>query len=99
MEKDHFNDRSKQSKIYSDISIGSYVFICEKDMQKKASNISHLTFGKVQRRLTRNDHPRGIKVEIEEFSRKDDEGTFFKTNNMKIGRVVYLVVDGIIQRN
>ncbi|WP_026881676.1 DUF2196 domain-containing protein [Clostridium akagii] len=80
MEKDYFKDRSLESKLINSINIGDTVYICEKDKQRSASKIEDLTKGYVVRRLTRHDHPRGIKVEI--------KGTNAKTS---IGRVVYLV--------
>lgn len=80
MEKDNFKDRSHESKLINSINIGDTVYICEKDMQRTASKIEDLTKGDVVRRLTRHDHPRGIKVEI--------RGTNGKTS---IGRVVYVV--------
>lgn len=86
MEKDNFKDRSRESKIFSEINIGDTVYICEKYMQKDACEMDHLARGKVIRKLTKRDHPRGIKVEIE-------------MDNLRIkliGRVVYLVRDGEI---
>jgi uncharacterized protein YwbE len=80
MEKDCFKDRSSESMIANSINIGDTVYICEKSMQRSASKIEDLAQGVVLRRLTRHDHPRGIKVEA-------------KCTNGKVivGRVVYLV--------
>lgn len=89
MEKHHFKDRSPQSKLFNEINIGDRVFICEKDMQKIASTLEHLTDGYVVKKLTRGDHPRGIKVMID---KKDEDGHYI------VGRVVYLVRDGEIIR-
>lgn len=90
MEKDHFKDRSKESKIYDAINIGDRVFICEKDMQRFATTLEHLTDGYVVEKLTRGDHPRGIKVRID---KKDEDGYYI------VGRVVYLVRDGVLVTN
>lgn len=89
MEKDYFKDRSKESTIWSEINIGDTVYVCEKYMQKHAKEIDHLARGKVIRKLTKKDHPRGIKVEI----RMDHLGIKL------IGRVVYVVRDGKILIN
>ena len=80
MEKNYFKDRSHESKLINSINIGETVYICEKAQQRSASKIEDLTKGQVVRRLTRHDHPRGIKVEI-----RGNDG------KMSIGRVVYLV--------
>jgi len=80
MEKDYFKDRSPESKLSNSINIGDTVYICEKSMQRSASKIDDLAQGVVVRKLTRHDHPRGIKVEA-----KGVNGKIF------IGRVVYLV--------
>ncbi len=80
MEKDYFKDRSYESKLVNSINIGDTVYICEKSMQRSASKITDLAQGVVVRKLTRHDHPRGLKVEI-----KSSNGRMF------IGRVVYLV--------
>ena len=80
MEKDHFKDRPIESTQISKIRIGMEVLICEKAMQKSASNLDDLTYGKVCRVLTRRDHPRGIKVEIMTMDGRS-----------AIGRIVYLI--------
>ncbi|MCH3963650.1 MAG: YwbE family protein [Clostridium sp.] len=85
MEKDYFKDRSNECKLVNSINIGDTVYICEKSMQRSASKIEDLTFGVVVRKLTKHDHPRGIKVEI-----KSNDG------RVSIGRVVYLVRNGKI---
>lgn len=90
MEKDHFKDRSLESMKYEGIQEGDRVFICEKDMQKIACRLEHLTDGYVVKKLTRDDHPRGIKVMID---RKDEDGAYI------VGRVVYLVKDGKLVLN
>lgn len=89
MEKDYFKDRSKESRIFSEINIGDYVYICEKDMQPFATTIDHLAYGVVTKKLTKKDHPRGIKVKI----------LVPELNIEQVGRVVYLVKDGQIIRN
>lgn len=89
MEKDHFKDRSKESMIFSEINIGDTVYVCEKYMQKDANELDHLARGTVLRKLTKRDHPRGIKVEIEM------ENIGIKL----IGRVVYIEREGEIIRN
>ena len=89
MEKDYFLDRSKESKIYSEINIGDTVYICEKYIQKHAKELDHLTLGVVTKKLSKGNHPRGIKVEVKVC------GLDIKL----IGRVVYLVRDGVILRN
>lgn len=85
MEKDYFKDRSYECKLVNSINIGDTVYVCEKSMQRSASKIEDLAKGVVVRKLTRHDHPRGIKVEI-------------KSSNGKtiVGRVVYLVRDNKI---
>lgn len=79
MEKDYFPDRSILSTCYDAIHIGQSVFICEKKAQKTAKEIDDLTHGVVIQKLTRHDHPRGVKVKI-----RDDNG------DIKVGRVVYV---------
>lgn len=89
MEKDYFKDRSKESKIFSEINVGDTVYICEKYMQKYAKELDHLTRGIVIRKLTRKNHPRGIKVEIKH-----------EILDIKlIGRVVYLEKNGKILKS
>lgn len=85
MEKDYFKDRSYECTLVNSINIGDSVYICEKSMQRSASKIEDLTQGVVVRKLTRHDHPRGIKVEI-----KSPNGKII------IGRVVYLIRDNKI---
>jgi uncharacterized protein YwbE len=80
MEKDYFTDRSIESKLSNSINIGDTVYICEKSMQKSASKIDDLAQGVVVRKLTRHDHPRGIKVEAK-----------CTNGRLIVGRVVYLV--------
>ena len=80
MEKDYFKDRSSESMIANSINIGDTVYICEKSMQRSASKIEDLAQGVVLRKLTRHDHPRGIKVEAKCVNGK-----------ILVGRVVYLV--------
>ena len=80
MEKDYFTDRSLESKLANSINIGDTVYICEKSMQRSASKIDDLAKGVVVRKLTRHDHPRGIKVEAK-----------CSNGRLLIGRVVYLV--------
>lgn len=79
MEKDYFPDRSVLSTYYRAIHIGQKVYICEKQAQKYAKEIEDLTHGTVIQKLTKHDHPRGIKVKI-----RDDNG------DIKVGRVVYV---------
>lgn len=79
MEKDYFPDRSILSTRYDAIHIGQSVFICEKKAQKTAKEIDDLTHGVVIQKLTRHDHPRGVKVKI-----RDDNG------EIKVGRIVYV---------
>lgn len=82
MEKDYFEDRSKDYCKYNSVNIGDTVYVCEKHMQRKAKTINDLTKGIVIRKLTRHDHPRGIKLMIE---------TVNKTT--AVGRLVYIVKD------
>ena len=47
------------------LKIGDIVYICEKHMQKVATNLEHLTKGEIIQKLTStSNHPRGIKVKI-----------------------------------
>jgi len=87
MEKYHFLDRTDDTKIYSQNNIGDYVLICEKQNQKFAKTIDDLTYGRIVRILTKNDHPRGIKVEI-----------YTPAGEYRIGRIVYKIKDGKIKR-
>jgi len=80
MEKDYFKDRPIESTIYSAIHIGDDVLICEKEAQKYAKEISDLTYGTVVEKLTRHNHPRGIKVKIKTLN-----------SQIKVGRVVYIL--------
>jgi uncharacterized protein YwbE len=89
MEKDNFNNRSYAYEYNNLLKIGDIVYICEKHMQKVATNLEHLTKGEIIQKLTSSiNHPRGIKVKI-----KVDKS--FKTlageKDYAIGRVVYLV--------
>lgn len=76
MEKDHFEDRSPEGKLYDQIHEGDVVLICEKHMQKTACSKEHLTEGVVWKKLTKHDHPRGIKVML---------------MSGEVGRIVYLL--------
>ena len=80
MEKDHFKDRSKEATLYSAIKKGDEVLICEKHAQRYAKEISDLTHGFVVEKLTRHDHPRGIKVKIRTLN-----------NQIRVGRIVYKI--------
>lgn len=82
MEKDYFLDRPKASTIYHEVYVGDAVFICEKAMQKTAKTIDDLTFGWIKRKLSHDNHPRGIKVEI-----------LKENGETAIGRIVYTVKD------
>lgn len=88
MEKDHFKDRPKESTMYDEILMGEPVLICEKEMQQSAKTLDDLTMGYVMKKLTKHDHPRGIKVIIQA-----------KDGGIAIGRVVYLIRDGKILTN
>lgn len=91
MEKDYFPDRSYQSQFYELISEGDTVYICEKHMQHVATNLDHLTKGIVLRKLTKHDHPRGIKCEVAVINERG-----LKTGKKAIGRVTYVVINGEI---
>lgn len=80
MEKDYFKDRSKESTLYNAVNVGDTVYICTKEMQKSAKELKDLTKGTVLRKLTRHDHPRGIKVQLQ-----TEQG------DIEVGRVVYLM--------
>lgn len=80
MEKDYFKDRPIESTIYSKILIGDDVLICEKYAQKFAKEIRDLTYGTVIEKLTKHDHPRGIKVKIRTLNSQE-----------KVGRVIYII--------
>lgn len=85
MEKDYFLDRPDESKYFDNIHIGDFVYICEKDMQKTAQSIKDLSLIIVTQHLTSQKfHPRGQKV----------KGTDYQTGIEKVGRVVYLNIDG-----
>ena len=63
MEKDHFKDRSYHCKHSDMILVGDTSLICEKQAQKYASEIHHLTKIIVVRHLTNKKyHPMGIKL-------------------------------------
>lgn len=80
MEKDYFRDRPIESTIFDGIRVGDEVLICEKDAQKYAKEISDLTYGTVIEKLTKHNHPRGIKVKISTLN-----------SQVKVGRIVYIV--------
>ena len=80
MEKDHFKDRPVESTIHSCIHIGDDVLICEKKAQKYAREIGDLTYGTVIEKLSKHDHPRGVKVKIRTLN-----------NQITVGRVVYIL--------
>jgi len=98
VEKDYFHDRSFQAKYFDLIEEGDMVYICEKHMQRVATSIEHLTYGKVLKVLTRKDHTRGIKVEISIY-RSKYSNLQVKPGSKAIGRVTYLEVDGQIHRS
>lgn len=86
MEKDYFKDRPIESTKINEINIGDEVFICTKLMQPYAQNLNDLSRGKVVKILTKHDHPRGIKVMINQSS-----------NGMILtGRVTYLIKNDLI---
>ena len=65
MEKDYFDDRSYQAIFNCLLEPGDVVYVCEKEAQKYATNITHLTKGIIVRKLTSvKKHPRGVKVRI-----------------------------------
>ena len=84
MEKDFFQDRSIESRFRNCVHPGQRVYICEKQAQKYACEMEHLTYGTVKDILTRHDHPRGIKVRIVDAS--GDE---------KVGRIVYILKNSL----
>lgn len=62
MEKDYFDDRSYQAIFNCLLEPGDVVYVCEKEAQKYATNITHLTKGIIVRKLTSvKKHPRGVK--------------------------------------
>ena len=85
MEKDNFINRPIESTLFSAVEIGDEVYVCEKHMQKIATELSHLTRGTVIQKLTRHDHPRGIKVKIDISG---GNGAYV------VGRVVYIKKNG-----
>lgn len=85
MEKDYFKDRPKEITEIDKIKVGMEVYICIKAMQPVATELSDLSRGKITRILTKHNHPRGIKVEIEQ-----DNG--FRM----IGRITYIVDNNLI---
>ena len=63
MEKDHFKDRSPHCTQRSKIKQGSVMYICEKNAQKYAKDISHLTKIICVTHLSKKQyHPKGLKV-------------------------------------
>lgn len=80
MEKDYFKDRPIESTLVNKIKIGDEVLICEKQAQVYAKEISDLTYGTVVEKLTKHNHPRGIKVKIKTLN-----------SQIKVGRVVYIL--------
>lgn len=86
MEKDFFKDRPIEVTQPGSIKIGMEVYICSKLMQPFASELDDLSRGFVTKLLTRHQHDRGIKVEIEQ------------PNGFKmVGRCTYIVrKDGLI---
>lgn len=83
MEKDYFKDRPNESRCFSAVKLGDEAYICLKKMQPYAKKIEDLTLVTICRKLTRENHPRGIKVEG-----MDNNG------NLVVGRIVYLVYNG-----
>ena len=82
MEKDYFLDRPSECRQFLSIKEGSTVLICLKKNQKTAKSINDLTECIVCRHLTRQDHPRGCKIE-----------GLTKDGELVVGRVTYLVID------
>ncbi|MEG1300580.1 MAG: DUF2196 domain-containing protein [Erysipelotrichaceae bacterium] len=87
MEKDFFKDRTDDTKSRNAIKRGDRVLICEKYMQPFAETVGQLTEGVIVDVLTARNHPRGIKVKIQQDN-----------DRIAIGRVVYRIENGIIQR-
>lgn len=103
MEKDHFKDRTNETKMIDKVNVGDFVYICEKYMQPYAQKLNDLTFGQVTQILTKHNHERGIKVVINMYctnpnllnnSKKIDDT--FLMNRTAIGRIVYLTDNGKI---
>ena len=90
MEKDFFKDRTLSSTKFNAVTIGDIVYICEKHMQPTATKLEDLTKGMIIEKLTRADHPRGIKVRIIRETPKDGE------DDEAIGRIVYILRNGKI---
>lgn len=89
VEKDYFQDRPKESCIHSFIKEGMFVYICEKKAQKYAKQLEDLTLVRVNRVLTKHDHPRGIKVSGIVFEQRENS-SFCETKRIAVGRVVYI---------
>lgn len=79
MEKDYFLDRSPEACICHCVDIIMDVIVCEKHMQRIAKTLDDLTYGTVVQKLTKHDHPRGIKVKIQTLD-----------GRVVVGRIVYL---------
>lgn len=63
MEKDHFKDRSHHCTKRDFLVVGDTMLICEKQAQRYAEKIEHLSKVILIRHLTNKKyHPRGIKV-------------------------------------
>lgn len=88
MEKDHFKNRTPDYCKYNSVNAGDVVYICEKSNQYFAESIKHLTKGTVIKKLTKHDHPRGIKLMIERTEKTPILG------DTAVGRLVYIVKDG-----
>lgn len=103
LEKDHFKDRTDETKMVDEVKIGDFCYICEKYKQPFAEELYDLTFGQVIQVLTKHNHERGIKVVINRYctnpnllnnSKKIDDT--FLMNRTAIGRIVYLTDNGKI---
>lgn len=88
MEKDNFKDRTKETTMHSCIRPGMMAFICEKNAQKYAKEMSDLTCVEITQILTKHDHPRGIKVKGILYEQIGNR--YRKTDKEAVGRIVYL---------
>lgn len=93
MEKDHFKDRTDNVTKRNNLTPGTKVFLCRKDMQKYAKELKDLDFVEITSNLTsKSEHPRGQKVKGTKIE-TDQFGNFLFADDAEevVGRCTYIV--------
>ena len=96
MERDHFKDRPESVQYNKNLYKGEYVFICLKDMQKRAKEIKDLTLTQITANLTSQwQHPRGQKIKGNRVIMDKYGNRIFGETEEVVGRCTYIVDDNL----